>query len=455
MSRHALHPIMHKDAHTAEVERELVAWFREAVFMPLVIELENHDIRTRNNEAPYGSWVNFPSWIVLGPQLDRCDLPQIPAGQLTEFQRHLADIGVTSVVVKAHPSQFRPSQDGYWTEKLAHAKANGQAKPVIVSSDGIILDGHHHWYAALEANREMLVLHCDLPFAGLRKHASDFAGSHRENALEYSAVDEALRNGQIWYANGAFSGKFNAAISRELREAGAVFDPVFKRFLLPAHLLPYRLKNAVAESVARSKDAHAAVLGLLAAILLNLEAPQRVEVAPAAEKVLTDLGVQFDRTTATLDAPAFSAEDRRRLTEELTENVSLSIKNFTKTRIPELRRRVELNLAQGGDPGRLADILESEFGFAKRRAKFIAEQETSLLIAKYREHRYKMMGSQSYIWQDYGDHKVRPGHKALNGREFFWESPPVVDPASGRRCHPGEDYNCRCAPRPIINILAE
>ena len=42
----------------------------------------------------------------------------------------------------------------------------------------------------------------------------------RENAST-SAVEKALAEGRIWYADGAFSGKFSAAISRQLRDMGA------------------------------------------------------------------------------------------------------------------------------------------------------------------------------------------------------------------------------------------
>ncbi|RQP06643.1 MAG: hypothetical protein D1H97_06655, partial [Paracoccus sp. BP8] len=48
-----------------------------------------------------------------------------------------------------------------------------------------------------------------------------------------------------------------------------------------------------------------------------------------------------------------------------------------------------------------------------------------------------------YVWRCQGDHFVRPAHRANDGRVFAWDNPPDT-------CHPGEDYNCRCAADPYI-----
>lgn len=42
--------------------------------------------------------------------------------------------------------------------------------------------------------------------------------------------------------------------------------------------------------------------------------------------------------------------------------------------------------------------------------------------------------------------------KALNHKRFRWDNPPVVDEKTGRRCHPGKDYQCRCCALPVFNI---
>ena len=51
-------------------------------------------------------------------------------------------------------------------------------------------------------------------------------------------------------------------------------------------------------------------------------------------------------------------------------------------------------------------------------------------------------GFQYYVWTTRKDDRVRPDHARLEGRIINWNDPPIVDLRSGRRRHPGEDYNC-------------
>lgn len=445
-----LRPIIHRDGHTAAVENEVVAYFREAVFTPLVLLLQEHNIQTRSNSA----WVQFPAHLAPLP-LARRDLPQIPTDRLGEFIDFMALRGVRCEECSMPAEAFRPSQSGYWPEKLE--PYDPEMTPIITSRNFTIADGHHRWYAAYlhDPRSEVPCLRFACNFEHLRVFADAFDGSRRENAT--SALVDALRAGRVMYQDGRFSGPFNALISRDLRSLGATFDKPTKTFRLAHERLPYYLRGAVAESLSRSRDAHDAVLALLLAMQLNIDsAPVVVEAQAASAAVLGDIENQFRDSMAVAgldDFPVFGEEGRNRLTTELTENLALGIKDFMAERLPELRRKVQENFElYGGNTERLGKVLEAEFGFAKRRAAFLAEHETALMIAKYRQLRYESLGSQEYFWETKRDLKVRPGHAALQGRRFAWTNPPVADPATGRRCHPGEDYNCRCHPRPIINI---
>ncbi len=48
-----------------------------------------------------------------------------------------------------------------------------------------------------------------------------------------------------------------------------------------------------------------------------------------------------------------------------------------------------------------------------------------------------------YIWRTQRDNKVRPSHRANEGKIFSWDSPPPTG-------HPGEAPNCRCYAEPHI-----
>lgn len=282
----------------------------------------------------------------------------------------------------------------------------------------------------------------------------------RANAGE-SAVTRALMSGQIHYADGVFSGKFNAEISKELHELGALFNSESKTFRLAAKDLPAELTGAVVESLSQAKALHQQVIGTLDAIQANVVTKAiSLNFTDAMDAITEDLNRQFKTSlvpvsgieSVTVQAE-FTPAMRKAMTEQLTTNLDLSIKDFAAERIPVLRELVEKNALEGMRTDQLAKIIEAQFGVSKRKAAFLADQETGLATAKYRQLRYADLGVQEYIWSTSKDNRVRAGHRALEGRRFNFNSPPVCDPATGRRCNPGEDYRCRCVPKPIISFL--
>lgn len=93
---------------------------------------------------------------------------------------------------------------------------------------------------------------------------------------------------------------------------------------------------------------------------------------------------------------------------------------------------------------RTGDVTES-------RAILIARTETARCASSLTQSRAQFVGSTHYIWHTATDSDVRPGHKAMNGKIFRWDTPPEVE-ENGRymRHGPGEIWNCRCWAEPII-----
>ena len=268
----------------------------------------------------------------------------------------------------------------------------------------------------------------------------------RENAL--SALRTALNNGKVWYADGKVVGEYSAAVSRELRSLGAtLIDGVFH---LPLTSLPLDIRTAIAASKARGEAMHHDVLNTLNAMEANIAlAATGLTFKAAVDRIVTDLQKQFMESvvkeidSGSLAVPAqMTPEIEQAMREQLTLNTDIEVKNFTAEQIEDLRIKVQQNLFAGGRPDRLEGILQTQFGVNQRKARFIAENETSLAVSKFRELRYKSLGSEQYVWSTSHDNLVRHDHKMLDGRTFEWSNPPVVDVPTGRRRNPGEDYNC-------------
>ena len=276
------------------------------------------------------------------------------------------------------------------------------------------------------------------------------------NAVE-DPLTRALRTGRLWYADDVFSGELSASISKRLRALGATFDAKSRTFRLPIARMPMDLRSAVSAAVSRSAAIHSDVIHTLELMQDTVAtAKLGLHLQKAVDKIAAGLQSQMQKTTMALDSVTVQMQIdpamRAVITSQLTENLDLSIKQFASEKIPELRRMVEKNAAAGGRADRLGRIIEAQYGVSKRKAAFWARQETSLLTSKYHEEQSKRLGSKRYVWRTSRDEIVRHDHRRLEGTVQLWSNPPVVDLATGRRAHPGEDYECRCLALPIVEL---
>lgn len=92
----------------------------------------------------------------------------------------------------------------------------------------------------------------------------------------------------------------------------------------------------------------------------------------------------------------------------------------------------------------------------KSRARLIARDQVNKLNGRLNQYRQQKLGGVKYIWATSKDERVRKDHAKLEGTTQSWDKPPVVDKATGRRAHPGLDFNCRCtAIMDMEDVLSE
>lgn len=98
----------------------------------------------------------------------------------------------------------------------------------------------------------------------------------------------------------------------------------------------------------------------------------------------------------------------------------------------------------------IAEEIMRSTDVAESRAVLIARTEVARTATTLTQARAQSIGADSYIWRTSGDSTVRSDHRALNGKIFQWNNPPVADERSGERANPGCIWNCRCWAEPII-----
>ena len=289
----------------------------------------------------------------------------------------------------------------------------------------------------------------------VRKNARETKKKPVREDADTDVLRDALILGTLWYADGTFYGQFNAPVSRRLRQLGARPDGKGEGFHLEQALIPFALRSSIIEAKMHGEAVHKEILRTLDAMSEGLPyAETGINVEEDLATIEADLQKQFVQTAKEIEDLVITPVPENVTTEILeqtTTGIDYNIKGFAEAEIARLREMVQANLATNARVDRLAQLIEAQFGVSKRRAAFIAENETSLAVAKFREARYKEIGVTSYIWSTSHDERVRHDHQLLEGKTFDWSSPPIVDQATGRRGHPGEDFNCRCVPLPILN----
>ena len=269
---------------------------------------------------------------------------------------------------------------------------------------------------------------------------------------------EALRSGRVQYSGGLFSGDFSAAISSALKSLGSTFDARSHVFRIDQAQVPTWLKAEAAAYHIRAREINALLQRKLDDMQSQL-ATDLDERSVDALKTVDSFEDGFKAMAQKLEvSPTLSEASRERMAAEYTNNMKLYIRKFVEDEIRTLHETVQANANQGYRFDKLIPSIKQRYGVSVRKAKFLTRNETSIFMSKYHEQRYSEAGIIHYIWSTSHDARVRPApgthgsdnHRILDGRVFRFKDAPVVDPATGRKANPGQDYNCRCVAIPIL-----
>lgn len=285
-----------------------------------------------------------------------------------------------------------------------------------------------------------------------------------------NALTEALMSGQITYIDGEFVGKFNAAISKELHLLGASFDSKKGSFKLRISYVPYAIRQAILSGEDRFKQRLKDLDRKLKSMVPE-ELADQFKCEDVFDRTLFRADKSFQKNVKKLVlTPTLTPGDREKISKEWQNNMRLYIKDWTEEQIKKLRAQVyEQIVTQGSREKLIAPILkitktiQGSHDEALNKAKFLAHQESRMLMAKFKEVRYTGAGIPEYLWRcvhrpfdaspnQHIKGNVRYAHGLLNGKIFRWDDPPITsNPGEPtRRNNPGTDYNCRCIARPIL-----
>lgn len=274
-----------------------------------------------------------------------------------------------------------------------------------------------------------------------------------------SATDvilKALKNEQLYYVDGKFKAtqKFNATLSKALKEIGATWNSRTHSFDLPFYALDnkYIMQMNANREAARFKLEQ--INSFLGDISTNLDEIIETFVYDTQVKtILKDSENQIKKNIKKVNVVPFELDDKQlyELGRTYTNNLNLYIKDWTTEQVSEMREEVQKMLFNGAHEIEVQKFLEQRYGQAQTKAKFLAHQETSILLSQYKSTTYQEMGFNEFIWKTILDGKERELHKSYNNRVFSFKNKPIIDERTGERGLPGEAYGCRCSMIPFRN----
>jgi SPP1 gp7 family putative phage head morphogenesis protein len=296
------------------------------------------------------------------------------------------------------------------------------------------------YYLSIEA--EIIRLFADVMFRPLLA-----AIKCQEQELINSFFDplyESIVNGLVYWQDGHFCGEFNAKISKRLRDIGAIFNPKSKTWSIPRELIPVDLRFAQAGADSRYDNLRHAFLRTLTDMSIS-SIDKISDIPDEYVKTINWMEEDFQKSVKGITIPIQLTESQRNMiAAEWGQNLDKYVKDWTEQNILKLRQQVQANTFAGRRSVDLLKMLKDNYGVSQRKAKFLARQETSLLLSKFRETRYRDAGAKRYKWSTSHDERVRKDHDDLHNKIYSWDMPPVTNRRTGARNNPGEDFGCRC-----------
>lgn len=275
-----------------------------------------------------------------------------------------------------------------------------------------------------------------------------------ENAIDLRYY---ILQGYLRYRDGFFTIKRNLPnkVAMELEKMGAIYSRKRRGYYLKANKVPPAILQAAAMVNIRDQERLTKISDYLRG-LTETEAfiTSKVDFSPEVIKIGADLDRQFKTSMTGLEIPANMTEfQKSEIARNYTNNLNYYIKKWVPKEIQSLREDLQPLTLGGYRAEALEEIIQKHKGVSERKAKFLARQETKLLVAQYRKNRFKEAGVTQYIWSTVLDGKERQLHRELNGHIFSWDEPPIIDARTGEKGAPGEAYNCRCIAIPVVENM--
>lgn len=204
------------------------------------------------------------------------------------------------------------------------------------------------------------------------------------------------------------------------------------------------------------------------------------EIRGRAQDVALDLNVYNRRQwskilTNTIGVDLFAEEPwlTAQLQTFVTQNVGL-IEKAKGDAVRDLEGIIQRGMQTGARIEAIEQEIRAKVASVGKRAKLIARDQIAKANSEITKLRQESIGVTEYRWRTSKDERVRgksggrypnarPKHSTLEGKRCRWDDPTIYIDQNGDararsgieavQLHPGQDFQCRCTPEPILDDL--
>ena len=144
----------------------------------------------------------------------------------------------------------------------------------------------------------------------------------------------------------------------------------------------------------------------------------------------------------------------KEIAEDYVYNMNFWIKKWETKNIVEMRKKIADMVQEGAQSKtieeyvltvpKLQKLFEGEWDKAKKKAHFLAENESRLAASVIQATQYQKMGCTQFEWGRSTSKEKRELHKSYYGQVFDFDNPPIIDEKLGVRGLPRQIWNCKC-----------
>lgn len=128
----------------------------------------------------------------LNLDFNRHELPQL---KTDDFLNDLTKNNINYQIVSVNPKDLIPTQNEYNSDKLKSLvlslRSGAENKPIMVSKDNYILDGHHRWAACSHINCEQPIYYIDKGIHDIMDFVKD------KEYAKYKSINESVQNNLV------------------------------------------------------------------------------------------------------------------------------------------------------------------------------------------------------------------------------------------------------------------